>query len=171
MILCKRIRVSGYFIHTTLNKFRHGAGGVMFFGEIVNVVIQEEKTGCGIASVANIIGFPYVDVKVKANSIGIFSEDKTLYSDTGYVRKLLTEYDVKTSTKELEFTSWDKLPDLALLSIKYHEEDGVPFWHWVVFKRIDGRPVVLDSAAYLNENMRFDFDVMDPKWYIEVTKT
>ena len=135
------------------------------------VVIQEEKTGCGIASVANIINLSYAEVKNKANSIGIFAEDETLYSDTGYVRRLLTEYDVETSSKEHQFTSWDRLPDLALLSIKYHEKDGLPFWHWVVFKRENGSPVVLDSAAYLSENERLDFDDMEPKWYIEVTKT
>ena len=136
----------------------------------MKVVIQEEKTGCGIASVANIVNRPYADVKAKANSIGIFAEDKTLYSDTEYVRKLLAEYNVETSSKELQFSSWDKLPALALLSIKYHEEEGIPFWHWVVFKRINGSPVVLDSAAYLDENKRLDFDVMKPKWYIEVIK-
>ena len=137
----------------------------------MNVVIQEEKTGCGIASVANIVNLPYTDVKKKANSLGIFAEDKALYSDTGYVRRLLNEYKVETSNKEVPFTSWDKLPDLALLSIKYHEEEGVLFWHWVVFKRINGNPVVLDSASYLNENKRLDFDVMEPKWYIEAVKT
>lgn len=136
----------------------------------MNVVIQEEKTGCGIASVANIVNSTYADVKKKANSIGIFAEDKALYSDTGYVRELLTEYNVETSSKELPFISWDNLPDLALLSIKYHEEDGVAFWHWVVFKRINGSPVVFDSASYLDENKRLDFDVMEPKWYIEVAK-
>ncbi|MBV1882755.1 MAG: hypothetical protein KUG82_14040 [Pseudomonadales bacterium] len=137
----------------------------------MNVVIQEENTGCAIASVANIVDLPYANVKDKANSIGIFAEDKGLYSDTGYVRRLLKEYNRETSNKECQFTSWDKLPDLALLSIKYHEEDGVPFWHWVVFKRINGSPVVLDSATYLNENKRLDFDAMEPKWYIEVRKT
>ena len=137
----------------------------------MNVVIQEEKTGCGIASVANIVDLPYENVKNKANSIGIFAEDKGLYSDTGYVRRLLKEYNVETSNKECQFTSWDKLPDLALLSINYHEEDGVPFWHWVVFKRINGSPVVFDSATYLNENKRLDFDAMEPKWYIEVRNT
>ncbi len=136
----------------------------------MSVVIQEEKTGCGIASVANIVSLPYADVKGKANSIGIFAEDKALYSDTGYVRKLLSEYDVETSSKETPFLSWDNLPNLALLSIKYHEEAGVPFWHWVVFKRINGNPVVFDSAAYLDENKRIDFDSMEPKWYIEITK-
>ncbi|NRB39548.1 MAG: hypothetical protein HRU20_13930 [Pseudomonadales bacterium] len=135
-----------------------------------DVVIQEEITGCGIASVANIVDATYAEVKKKANSIGIFAEDKTLYSDTGYVRRLLSEYDVETSSAELAFTAWNRLPDLALLSIKHHEEDGVPFWHWVVFKRIDGKPLVLDSAAYLDKNKRCDFDAMQPKWYIEVVK-
>ncbi|MFT5116594.1 MAG: hypothetical protein ACI9NY_000115 [Kiritimatiellia bacterium] len=135
------------------------------------VVIQEEKTGCRIASVANIVNLPYTDVKKKTNSLGIFAEDKTLYSDTGYVRTLLNEYEIETWNKEIRFTSWEKLPDLALLSIKYHEEDGVPFWHWVVFKRINGYSVVLDSASYLNENKRLDFGVMEPKWYIEAVKT
>jgi len=137
----------------------------------MNVIIQEEETGCGIASVANIINLSYAEVKKKANSIGIFAEDKTLYSDTGYVRRLLAEFNVDTSSKEALFTTWDALPDLALLSIKHHEEDGVPFWHWVVFKRINGNPVVFDSASYLDNNKRIDFDVMAPKWYIEVTKT
>ena len=137
----------------------------------MSVVIQEENTGCGIASVANILNLPYSVVKSKANSIGIYAEDNALYSDTEYVRRLLAQYNVETSGKEVSFTSWGKLPDSALLSIKYHEEDGVPFWHWVVFKRVNGNPVVLDSAAYLNENKRIDFDVMKPKWYIEVTKT
>ena len=36
------------------------------------------------------------------------------------------------------FESWEALPDLALLSIKHHQEEGKRFLHWVVFKR--GRP-------------------------------
>ena len=136
----------------------------------MNVIIQEEKTGCGIASVANIVGLSYAEVKDKANSIGIFAEDDSLYSDTGYVRNLLNEYGVKTSSVETPFVQWDKLPDLALLSIKHHKEGGREFWHWVVFKRGIGGSRVLDSAAYLNENKRTDFQTMDPKWFIEVTK-
>ncbi len=136
----------------------------------MNVIIQEEKTGCGIASVANIIGRPYAEVKARANSIGIFVEDDTLYSDTEYVRNLLNEFGVKTSSVETPFEKWAKLPDLALLSIKHHEEGGRPFWHWVVFKRDIEGSKVLDSAAYLNENKRTDFQAMEPKWFIEVIK-
>lgn len=41
---------------------------------------------------------------------------------------------------------------------------------WVLFKRLDGEAVVMDSASYLEENIRTDFDVMQPKWFIEVKK-
>ncbi|MDP2549288.1 hypothetical protein [Oceanobacter sp. 4_MG-2023] len=141
-----------------------------FFKVNMGVIIQEEKTGCGIASVANIVGLPYTEVKAKANSIGIYADDDKLYSDTEYVRSLLNEYGVKTASVETPFESWGELPNLALLAIKYHEENGRPFWHWVVFERSLEESKVLDSAAYLTENIRTDFQTMEPKWFIEVTK-
>ena len=133
-------------------------------------IIQEETTGCGIASVANILEKSYAEVKAKANAMGIFADDKTLYSDTQYVRNLLREYNVQVSRNEIPFKSWETLPDIALLSIKHHDQNGHFFWHWVVFKRERGIPVVLDSAAYLEENERIDFQNMKPKWFIEVSK-
>ena len=129
---------------------------------------QEETTGCGIASVANIVGKSYEEMKSIANSLGIFAEDKSLWSDTAYVRKLLSHHGMKTSSEETPFESWEKLPDLALLSIKHHQEDGINFWHWVVFKRLSGEPFVLDSAAYLESNIRQDFEEMHPKWFIAI---
>jgi ABC-type bacteriocin/lantibiotic exporter with double-glycine peptidase domain len=134
----------------------------------MKVVIQEEKTGCGIASVANVLGLSYAELKQKANSIGIFADDDSLYSDTNYVRKLLHAYGVKASSVELPFESWEKLPNLALLSIKYHEEAGRPFWHWVVFKHHVNGACVLDSAVSLNGKCRTDFSTMKPKWFIEI---
>jgi len=131
-------------------------------------IIQEDITGCGIASVANIVGQDYDAVKAKANSIGIYTDDDALFSDTDYVRKLLKEYDVQVSSSEIPFSSWESLPDLALLAIKYYEENNRQFWHWVVFKRENGSLVVLDSAAYLDKNERTDFNAMKPKWFIEV---
>lgn len=131
-------------------------------------VRQEETTGCGIASVANILGKTYSEMKNIANAMGIYADDKSLWSDTQHVRRMLSSADIKTSEGEIPFESWDALPDLALLSIKYHQEDGKEFWHWVVFKRIEGQPFVLDSAAYLSSNVRQDFEAMQPKWFIEV---
>lgn len=131
-------------------------------------VVQEETTGCGIASAANILGKTYSEMKRIANAMGIHASDESLWSDTRYVRRILSGTGVEISPDETPFESWNALPDLALLSIKHHREGGRNFWHWVVFKRIDGQPFVLDSASYLPSNIRTDFDAMQPKWFIEV---
>lgn len=131
-------------------------------------VIQEEVSGCGIASVANILGKSYVEMKAIANGMGIGAEDERLWSDTRYVRRMLSRFGVETSDKELPFESWDSLPDCALLAIKHYREGGRDFWHWVVFRRQDGRVAVLDSAAYLPKNVRTDFESMQPAWFIAV---
>lgn len=135
----------------------------------MSVVIQEEVTGCGIASVANITGLSYAAVKAKANSIGIYATDETLFSDTGYVRRLLLSYGIEHSPEETPFTTWQALPDTALLAIKHHYQNGKPFWHWVVFKRPPTGQIVLDSAAYLENNERTDFADIKPKWYILIS--
>ena len=96
-------------------------------------VVQEEMTGCGIASVANIVGKTYAEMKAIANAMGIYVADESLWSDTQYVRKMLHREGFKTSNNEIAFESWETLPDIALLSIKHHEKGGVHFWHWVVF--------------------------------------
>ena len=134
----------------------------------MNPVIQEETTGCGIASVANIIGKSYSELKAIANSMDIHASDKSLWSDTEYVRKLLNSFNIETSKNEIPFKSWRELPNIALLSIKHHQDDGKNFWHWVVFKRIKNKPFVLDSASYLSSNIRTDFNEMHPKWFIEI---
>lgn len=134
-------------------------------------VVQEETTGCGIASVANILGKTYSEMKAIANAMGIHASDKSLWSDIQYVRRMLSCAGVETSSSEIPFESWDTLPDLALLSIKHYQEEDKDFWHWVVFKRVNDQPLVLDSASYLPSNIRQDFDAMKPKWFIEVKNT
>jgi len=133
-------------------------------------VIQEESTGCGIAAVAAILDKTYPQMRASANAMGIHAADKSLWSDTSYVRRMLTSAGVTTSTQELPFTTWDALPDLALLPIKHHQQDGKAFWHWVVFTRLNGQPQVLDSASYLASNTRKDFADMHPQWYIAVSR-
>lgn len=131
-------------------------------------VIQLEPTGCSIASIAAIAGLSYSKVKSIANSIGIFAEDKKLWSETYLVRKLLKYLKIKTGIREMRFWSWGALPDLALLSIKWHREKGRPYWHWVVFVRENGRSYVLDSKKSLRTHYRTDFGRIKPKWYIPV---
>ncbi|MGP9665941.1 hypothetical protein ACT3TY_15125 [Halomonas sp. AOP22-C1-8] len=135
---------------------------------MLNPVIQEEQTGCGIASVAAILGKTYPEMKAIANAMGIAADDESLWSDTQYVRQMLAQAGVATSPDETPFTTWQALPALALLAIKSHQKEGKHFWHWVVFQRINGQSVVLDSASYLPANIRTDFDDMHPAWWIEV---
>ena len=134
----------------------------------ITTVIQQEATGCGLASVAMLAGESYLEVQAKANRLGIFSDDKKLWSDTDYVRRLLNVYKIKASGKEADFTTWDELPNLALLAIKHHIEDGRPFWHWTVFQRTGMVQTVHDPAAYLETNERDDFPNMQPAWFIEI---
>lgn len=136
----------------------------------VACVIQEETTGCGIASVANILGKTYAEMKAEASAMGVHAEDESLWSDTQYVRDMLSAAGVETSSNEIAFESWGALPDLALLSINHYQEGGKDFWHWVVFKRVAGESFVLDSASYLPSNIRTDFEEMQPKWFIAVNK-
>ena len=132
-------------------------------------VIQEQTTGCGIASAAVLLGCSYAQMKATANAMGIFAEDTALWSDTQYVRRLLATGDLVVSATEEPFVSWQALPDLALLAIKHHWEGDRPFWHWVVFERAGADMRVLDSASYLPANVRTDFAAMQPAWFIEVS--
>lgn len=132
-------------------------------------VIQEEVTGCGIAASAAIAGVTYAEAKKRANALGIYAADTALWSDTEYVRKLLREFGISVSPKETPFESWERLPNKALMAIKWHTEQGKPFWHWVVFVREGGKEMVLDSKKTLKSNIRRDFGRIKPKWYIGVT--
>ncbi|MBU6479991.1 MAG: hypothetical protein KGS09_05550 [Nitrospirae bacterium] len=131
-------------------------------------VIQLERTGCGIAAVATLAGVSYAQAKRVANRLGIFADDWKLWSETGYVRRLLTEYGFRSARTEVSFTSWEALPDLALLAVKWHKERDCAFWHWAVFWRGPRGPVVLDSKRGLRNHERTDFGRMRPTWFISV---
>lgn len=131
-------------------------------------VIQEEPTGCAIASAAAIAGISYTKAKQVANKMGIFAQDASLWSDPKHIRDLLEKLSIKTDTKEVPFTDWKSLPDCALLSTKWHMEAGKPFWHWAVFVRDNDGHYVLDSKKSLKKNLRRDFGKIKPKWYIKV---
>ena len=132
-------------------------------------VIQQEKTGCAIASSAAIAGISYAKAKQIANSLGITAENSTLWSNTKPVRAVLKKLGIKTSTTETPFNNWQTLPDCALLAIKWHKENGVAYWHWVVFVRKNNKEYVLDSKKSLTTNIRTDFGRIKPKWFIKVT--
>lgn len=133
-------------------------------------VIQLERTGCGIASVAALAGVSYPHANRTANRMGIDATDRRLWSKTTHVRRLLKQYRLRASARELPFVSWDTLPDRALLAIKWHRDKGKAFWHWVVFVRDVRGPYVLDSKKSLRQHVRTDFGRMKPKWFIEIGK-
>ena len=134
----------------------------------MNPVVQRERTGCGIASVAALAGVRYREAQRVANRIGIFSDDPKLWSETHHVRRLLKEYGIRAASSRVPFTSWDALPDRALLAVKWHSEGDRASWHWVVFWRGPDGPVVLDSKRALRRHVRTDFGRMKPKWFIPI---
>lgn len=131
-------------------------------------VVQGEKTGCGIACVATLARVTYNDAKLVANKIGISANDSMLWSDANYVRELCAQFNIKLSKNAKPFLGWDKLPNCALLAIKWHIEDGMPFWHWTVFSRNKEGACVLDPKKKLKKNRRTDFSRIKPKWFIKV---
>ncbi len=134
-------------------------------------VVQRERTGCGIASVAVLAGVSYRQAQREANRLDIFAGDSRLWSETHHVRRLLKQYGLRQASTEVPFTSWGALPDCALLAIKWHREQGRTFWHWVVFWRGPHGPVVFDSKRALRNHKRTDFGRMRPKWFIPVSST
>ncbi len=131
-------------------------------------VLQEETTGCAIASIAAIAGISYEEARKIVGGMGITAKDPALWSETTYVRRMLANLDIQSGRREIPFADRESLPECALLSIKWHLEDGKPYWHWVVFVREGERHYVLDSKKSLKMNIRTDLGRMKPKWYIEV---
>lgn len=68
-------------------------------------VIQLERAGCGIASVAALAKVSYIAAKQVADRMGVRATDNRLWSETAHVRRLLKQYRLRTSTRELPFVS------------------------------------------------------------------
>ena len=134
----------------------------------MKAVIQQEITGCAIASAAALAGVSYTAAKKVAKNLGITATDPTLWSNTTHIRRLLHHYHINTDNSETPFTDWQNLPNCALLAIKWHLEKGIPYWHWVVFVRDTNGEYVLDSKKALKQNVRTDFGRIKPKWFIGV---
>ena len=130
-------------------------------------VVQRDRTGCALASVAALTRQSYAAVKREAASLGIAVTDPRLWGGTAYIRRLLRHFRVPAGAQK-NFTSWEALPDCALLAIKWHRERNGPAWHWVVFVREASDACVLDPKQGLRSNRRTDFGRIKPKWFIRV---
>ena len=134
----------------------------------MEAVVQQQISGCGIAACAALAQLDYATARQAANRLGIHAEDPLLWSDTGYVCRLLGELGLSADPQPTPFSDWQSLPDRALLAIKWRLDKGRPFWHWVVFVRQTDCFYVLDSKKALKHNRRQDFGRMKPKWFIAV---
>lgn len=114
----------------------------------MKAVVQQDRTGYGIASVAALAREKYATVKAEVARLGIAVTDARLWSDTSQVRRLLGRFHISAG-KEVDFTSWNSLPDCALLAIKWHREKTGTAWHWVVFVRDESGDYVLDPKKAL----------------------
>ncbi len=132
-------------------------------------VYQRDVTGCAIACTAWLAGKEYSSVKKTAGDIGIDITNPSLWSETIPMRSLLSEYGIKADSRETLFTTWQNLPPLALLAVKWHLERGKPHWHWVVYSRKAGETFVMDPKKALKTNIRTDFGRIKPKWYIDLS--
>jgi hypothetical protein len=130
-------------------------------------VIQLDRTGCAIASVAALTHETYATVKNEAAKLGIVVADPRLWTEMEPMKRLLARFRVSNGGRA-EFTSWASLPDRALLAIKWHREKNGPAWHWVVFVRDEAGESVLDSKRALASHRRTDFGRMKPKWFMPV---
>ncbi len=131
-------------------------------------LIQEEATGCAIASAANIAGLSYKESQKVANALGIFAADSSLWSDTTSIRTLLNKLGFSTG-EQIDFKQWDLLPDCALISVNWHIEADKPYWHWATFVRKDNQAYVLDSNAVYQGQAITDLSHIKPKWFIPVS--
>lgn len=82
-------------------------------------VVQLERTGCGIASVAALAGMSYRQARLVAKRLGIFAGDSRLWSETHHVRRLLKEYGIRSASTEVPFTSWE-----AFRILRYSPSNG-----------------------------------------------
>src|SRR5690606_28818733 len=89
---------------------------------VITPVVQEEVSGCGIAACAALARVGYGEAKAVANGLGIYAEDKALWSDTRYVRDILAALGVSAGVDEIPFGGWEELPDRALLAIRWRLE-------------------------------------------------
>lgn len=85
-------------------------------------VAQEETTGCGIASVANIVGKTYSEMKDIANAMGIFATDESLWSDTQHVRKMLSKFGIEVVLDSASYLSSNIRTDFDEMQPKWFIE-------------------------------------------------
>ncbi len=134
----------------------------------MKVISQEHPEGCALACAAMLTGRSYDEIANLAEALDIRAGDKALYTSTESLRRLLDRLGVRVASGTTPFISWYNLPDRALLATKWHIENELAMWHWVVFLRDGSGEAILDPASGLHNPVRRDLAGIHPKWSIEV---
>ncbi len=94
-------------------------------------VIQEHKTGCGIACVAMLCRSAYSEVFITAKEVlGWTESQRSFYTSSSDLQTLLHTMKVK-ARKGRSVRKWSSLPGVAIIGINYNEKAET--WHWSYF--------------------------------------
>ncbi|WP_308318795.1 cysteine peptidase family C39 domain-containing protein, partial [Vibrio metschnikovii] len=105
-------------------------------------VVQQDRTGCGLACIAILAGTEYSNVKDRALDLFNLESSDEFYTNASELQKLGQEFNLNVGAKRRVFKGFNALPDLAILAINYRENEDT--WHWVVYCRDEGNEFVID---------------------------
>lgn len=119
-------------------------------------VIQQDRTGCGLACVAMISNASYQSVRSAAiNSYGLGKRGK-FYTSTPKLSDLGKDFGVSIGRRRRKFNGFENLPPLSILSINYDEAENT--WHWVVCVKSKAGIYILDPSKKIKQKKRTDLN-------------
>lgn len=124
-------------------------------GKGIARVVQQDRTGCGIACVAAIARAPYSRVRRMACRHFGWRMEGVFYTRSHHLIHLLENLGCATG-RSRTVRRWESLPDLAIAAVNPDSENFN--WHWVVFVREGGGAYVIDPRS--KRERRTDFGRM-----------
>lgn len=128
-------------------------------------IIQDDATGCGLACVAMIAGATYAEAKKVALDSGILKLQKTFYTTSNNLIRLLECFDIKAKIGR-KVSYWSSIQSVSIVAINFRE--GSNSWHWVVYVPDENQGYVLDPHKKIKTDQRIDFSRMRLRSYIPI---
>lgn len=124
-------------------------------------IIQEDKTGCGLACIAMLSGRKYKEIRKVAVTEHGFDEDGEFYTQTKHLTALGQRFGLEIGSRRRKFKDYSSLPDRAILAINYKEATDT--WHRVIFHRTAKEEYVLDPKQSIKTAKRKDLSRISRK--------
>lgn len=135
--------------------------------KLIKKIMQEHRTGCGIACVSMLAGVTYSEtISVAYDVLGWEKSQRTFYTTSSQLYKLLLSFNI-LSKKSRTAHEWASLPAIAIAAINFNERTNN--WHWVIFLRELGDAYVIDPRS--KHEVRRDFGRMQLRSYIPIELT